>query len=84
MHFTKFFSIVEGELEILNPTSHEKLMLLADYCAISDGDRVLDVGSGKGYMLRQWAKHFGTNHHRQPCRAEVLFQIFCGVSLRDS
>jgi SAM-dependent methyltransferase len=58
MRFTKFFSVVERDLEILNPTSHEKLMLLADYCSIRDGDRVLDVGSGKGYMLRQWAKRF--------------------------
>jgi SAM-dependent methyltransferase len=58
MHFTKFFSVVEGDLQILNPTSHEKLMLLADYCSISDGDRVLDVGSGKGYMLREWAKRW--------------------------
>ena len=58
MHFTKFFSIVERDLEILNPTSHEKLMMLADYCGIRDGARVLDVGSGKGYMLRQWAKRW--------------------------
>ncbi len=58
MHFTKFFSVVERDLEILNPTSHEKLMLLADYCGVRDGDRVLDVGSGKGYMLREWAKRW--------------------------
>ncbi len=51
MHFTKFFSVVERALEILNPTSHEKLMLLADSCSIRNGDRVLDVGSGKGYMV---------------------------------
>ena len=51
--------MVERDLEILNPTSHEKLMLLADYCDIRDGARVLDIGSGKGYMLRQWAKRFG-------------------------
>jgi SAM-dependent methyltransferase len=58
MHFTKFFSVVECDLQILNPTNHEKLMLLADYCSISDGNRVLDVGSGKGYMLREWAKRW--------------------------
>ncbi len=40
MHFTKLFSVVERDLEILNPTSHEKLMLLADYCGIRDGGRV--------------------------------------------
>ena len=59
MHFTKFFSVVERDLEILNPTSHEKLMLLAEYCSVRRGDRVLDVGSGKGYMLRRWAERFG-------------------------
>src|SRR5215213_6231121 len=59
MHFTKFFSVVERDLEILNPTSHEKLMLLAEYCSVRQGDRVLDVGSGKGYMLRRWAERFG-------------------------
>ncbi len=41
MHFTKFFSVVERYLEILNPTSREKLMLLADYCGIRDGSRYL-------------------------------------------
>lgn len=56
MRFTKFYSIVERDLEILNPISHEKLMLLADYCGERDGNRVLDVGSGKGYLLREWAK----------------------------
>jgi cyclopropane fatty-acyl-phospholipid synthase-like methyltransferase len=51
--------VVERDLEILNPTSHEKLMLLADYCSLGEGDRVLEVGSGKGYMLRRWAERFG-------------------------
>jgi SAM-dependent methyltransferase len=58
MHFTKFYSIVERDLEILNPTSHEKLMLLADYCGVRDGGRVLDVGSGNGYLVREWAKRW--------------------------
>ena len=56
MHFTKFFSVVERDLDILNPVSHEKLMLLADYCDVRDGSRVLDIGSGKGYLLREWVK----------------------------
>lgn len=59
MHCTKFFSVVERDLEILNPTSHEKLMLLAEYCSVREGDRVLDVGSDKGYMPRRWAERFG-------------------------
>lgn len=56
MHFLDFFSIIERDLSILNPSSHEKLMLLADYSKVRDGSKVLDIASGKGYMLRQWAK----------------------------
>ena len=31
MHFTEYFAITERYFDILNPTSHEKLMLLAEY-----------------------------------------------------
>lgn len=58
MDFREFFAIVERDLDILNPTSHEKLMLLADYCGVQDGSRILDIGSGKGYMLRAWSKRW--------------------------
>jgi len=56
MHFTEYWSIVERSHTIQNPTSPQKLGLLADYCRVRDGARVLDVGSGKGWLLRTWAK----------------------------
>lgn len=59
MHFLEFFSIVERDLDILNPTSHDKLMLVGETCGLQEGARVLDVGSGKGYLLRQWAARWG-------------------------
>ncbi|NIM04901.1 MAG: methyltransferase domain-containing protein [Armatimonadetes bacterium] len=56
MHFTEYWSIVEHNHTIQNPTSPEKLGLLENYCRIKDGLRILDVGSGKGWLLRTWAK----------------------------
>ena len=59
MHFLDFFAITERDLDILNPTSHEKLMRLGGYCDLHEGTRILDIGSGKGYLLRNWAKRWG-------------------------
>lgn len=51
-----FWPIIERDHQIQNPTSPDKLTLLADYCRIDDGTRVLDVGCGKGWLLRSWAE----------------------------
>ncbi|MBI3944983.1 MAG: class I SAM-dependent methyltransferase [Armatimonadetes bacterium] len=58
MHFTEYWAIVERDHAFQNPTTPEKLMRLADYCQVRDGARVLDVGSGKGWLLRHWAKEW--------------------------
>lgn len=58
MHFLDFFSIIERDLDILNPISHEKLMRLGEACNLREGATVLDIGSGKSYLLRQWAKNW--------------------------
>jgi len=58
MHFIEYWSIVERNHVIQNPSSPEKIRLLADYCGMRDGLRVLDVGSGKGYLLRTWAQEW--------------------------
>jgi cyclopropane fatty-acyl-phospholipid synthase-like methyltransferase len=58
MHFTEVWSIVESNIEIQNPVSAEKLDLLADYCHVRDNISVLDVGCGKGWLLRSWASRW--------------------------
>jgi cyclopropane fatty-acyl-phospholipid synthase-like methyltransferase len=58
MHFTEYWAIAESNIEIQNPTSAQKLDQLADFCDVRDGLRVLDVGCGKGWLLRRWASRW--------------------------
>ena len=58
MHFTDFFAIIERDLSIQNPLSPAKLARLVDYCRVRDGSRVLDIGCGKGFLLRTWAQQW--------------------------
>lgn len=58
MHFLDFFAIVEQDRDILNPISPEKLARVAEYAGLRDGHSVLDIGSGKGAVLRQWAQQW--------------------------
>ncbi|QUH02757.1 class I SAM-dependent methyltransferase [Saccharopolyspora erythraea] len=44
-----YYSVVESTHDVQNPASKEKLRLVADYLEVSPGDRVLDVGSGRGW-----------------------------------
>ncbi len=61
MHFTEYWAIVEHNHVLQNPTSPEKMALLAEYCGIRNGLRILDIGCGKGYLLRSWASRWAIN-----------------------
>ncbi|WP_167757910.1 SAM-dependent methyltransferase [Deinococcus fonticola] len=58
MNFLEFFAIAEQDRDILNPIGPEKLEKVAAYAGLRDGLSVLDVGSGKGALLRQWARNW--------------------------
>ena len=47
----RYHEIVEAYHVIQNPMSPEKLDRLIDYLEVDDGDRIVDVGSGKGWLL---------------------------------
>ena len=58
MNRFEFFATIERYHTFQNPTSEEKLELATSYCGIRDGMRILDVGCGKGWLLRRLAKRF--------------------------
>jgi SAM-dependent methyltransferase len=51
--------IAEAGHRILNPFSDEKLALVGELCRWRRGQRLLDLGSGKGEMLCTWARRHG-------------------------
>jgi len=58
LNLFEFFATIERYHTIHNPTSEEKLDLATRYCQVRDGMRILDIGCGKGWMLRRLAKQF--------------------------
>ena len=53
------YDISERFIEIVNPTSGEKLMTVGRVLGLEEGDRVIDFGCGYGEMLAMWADEFG-------------------------
>lgn len=53
-----YWAIAEADIDIQNPITDRKLRLLEGYCDIRDGIRVLDVGCGKAWLMRQWADKY--------------------------
>jgi SAM-dependent methyltransferase len=53
MHPFRYRAIVEADHVIQNPLSPAKLRRLIDDLALCDGDRVIDVGCGKGWLLAE-------------------------------
>ena len=58
MDLKDYWAIAEADIEIQNPVTDRKLRLLEDYCDVRDGLRVLDVGCGKAWVMRQWAERY--------------------------
>jgi cyclopropane fatty-acyl-phospholipid synthase-like methyltransferase len=87
MDSESYWAIAEADLEIQNPVTDRKLRLLDDYCDIRDGQKVLDIGCGKAWVMRGWADRFaieGTglelNRHfrdyaagRPPARGRIAY-----------
>lgn len=56
----RYHEISEATHSTLNPLSDEQLFLVGDICGLRAGQRHLDLASGKGEMLCQYARRYGT------------------------
>lgn len=59
MEFLELKSISERYLELVNPTTPEKLLRAGRVAGMREGSRVIDFGSGYGEALILWAATFG-------------------------
>ncbi|UCC15953.1 MAG: class I SAM-dependent methyltransferase [Dehalococcoidales bacterium] len=61
MEFFELMDISHRYLEILNPSSREKILTVGEVLALDTDSRVIDFGCGKGELLALWAEKFGTS-----------------------
>src|SRR3972149_11762876 len=59
MNFLDLKDISERDMELLNPTSPEKIIAVGRVLGLREGARVIDFGCGVGGVLALWAQHFG-------------------------
>lgn len=59
MNFLELFDISEKYLELLNPTSPEKVLEVGRVLGLSSRSRIIDFGCGNGEPLALWAEAYG-------------------------
>ena len=59
MNFLDIKDIAERDMELVNPTSAEKVLAVGRVLGLDAASRVLDFGSGYAEMLALWAEAFG-------------------------
>lgn len=59
MTFFDLVNISERHIELVNPTTPEKVIQLGEVLGLRAGSRVLDFGCGYGEALVLWAERFG-------------------------
>lgn len=59
MKFLDLMSISHRYMELLNPSTPEKVLRLGKMLGMKEGTRVIDYGSGCGEPLALWGKEFG-------------------------
>jgi len=54
----KYFEIAEADLQIQNPISEDKLMLVGEISDVGPDAEILDLACGKGELLTRWASEY--------------------------
>ncbi|MEE9518044.1 MAG: class I SAM-dependent methyltransferase [Candidatus Adiutricales bacterium] len=58
MEFFDLKNISERFMEIVNPTSEEKILKIGAVLGLNENSRIIDFGCGYGETLALWAEHF--------------------------
>ncbi len=61
MDFINIVEISQGSLDIMNPTTPEKVISAGRKTGMKAGDRVVEFGCGNGTILTLWADEFGVS-----------------------
>jgi SAM-dependent methyltransferase len=59
MDMLEMFNIAERYIELINPTSPEKILTVGKVLGLKKGSRVIEFGCGYGEVLALWAKDYG-------------------------
>ena len=59
MKFLELKDISERYMELINPTSPQKVLTIGQMANLKPGNRVIDFGCGFGEALSLWARQFG-------------------------
>jgi ubiquinone/menaquinone biosynthesis C-methylase UbiE len=61
MKFLDLKDISERYMEVINPSTPEKMLTIGKYAGLKPGSRVIDFGCGFGEALALWAEQFGVS-----------------------
>ncbi len=59
MEWYEFYDLAERDMELINPSSPEKIIEAGKHLGLKKGSRIIDYGCGFAEPLVLWAKHFG-------------------------
>ena len=59
MNFFDLVNISERYMELVNPSTAEKMLTLGKFLRLHEGSRVIDFGCGYAEALVLWAERFG-------------------------
>ena len=61
MEFLELKNISERYMELVNPSSPEKVVKIGHVLGLNENSRVIEFGCGYGEILALWAEHFGVS-----------------------
>lgn len=59
MHYLDMLAISQGTLDIMNPTTPDRVLSMGRMAGLSEDMRVVEFGCGNGTVLALWAEAFG-------------------------